>query len=152
MINYKAIKRQNPQNKGEYKWYPSIVLTNPMLLDELAEAIALNCTVTAHDIKAVLSAMQEQIIFALRQGRSVRLGDLGSFRLTISGKGEADAASVTEKSIQMLRVRYCKSTGMEAAFQLKSKGIGFHKVGDVAEPGTSVPGGSESGEGEDGGL
>ena len=67
MINYKAIKRQNPQNKGEYKWYPSIVLTNPMLLDELAEAIALNCTVTAHDIKAVLSAMQEQIIFALRQ-------------------------------------------------------------------------------------
>ena len=94
MINYKAIKRQNPQNKGEYKWYPSIVLTNPMLLDELAEAIALNCTVTAHDIKAVLSAMQEQIIFALRQGRSVRLGDLGSFRLTISGKGEADAASV----------------------------------------------------------
>ena len=81
MINYKAIQRKNPLN-DEVKWYPTIVLGNPVLLDEMTELIALNCTVTEHDIKAVLSALQEQIVLALKQGRSVRLGDLGSFRLT----------------------------------------------------------------------
>lgn len=56
MINYKAVQKRNPQTK-ELKWYPAIVLSNPVLLDELTELIALNCTVTEHDIKAVISAL-----------------------------------------------------------------------------------------------
>ena len=41
MINYKAIQRKNPLN-DEVKWYPAIVLGNPVLLDEMTELIALN--------------------------------------------------------------------------------------------------------------
>lgn len=149
MINYKSSKKKNPRN-NEVKWYPAIVLGNPMLLDELAELIALNCTVTEHDIKAVLSALQEQIILALKQGRSVRLGDLGSFRLTISGTGEDTAEAVSEKNIEALRVQFTKSATMEAAFQLKSKGISFHKVSTQNES-TSTPSGSESTGGSDDG-
>ena len=138
MINYKAIQRKKLLN-DEVKWYPAIVLGNPVLLDEMTELIALNCTVTEHDIKAVLSALQEQIVLALKQGRSVRLGDLGSFRLTMSGRGEESAEKVTEQSIESLRVQFRASGDMNDALQVKARGISFHKVKESEEQETETP-------------
>lgn len=151
MINYKAVQKRNPQTK-ELKWYPAIVLSNPVLLDELTELIALNCTVTEHDIKAVISALQEQIILALRQGRSVRLGEIGSFRLTMTGTAADTAEEVKVENITGLRVAFTKSGDLERAFQLTSKGISFHKVGAAgdSEGETSSPGYDDSG--NDGGF
>lgn len=151
MINYKAVRKRNPQTK-EIKWYPAIVLGNPVLLDELTELIALNCTVTEHDIKAVISALQEQIILALRQGRSVRLGEIGSFRLTMTGKPSDTAEKVKVENITGLNVQFTKSSDLEDAFQLTSKGISFHKVSpkkedeETTEPPSGGSGSSDDGE------
>ncbi len=49
-----------------------------MNLEQVATNISRECTVTVHDVKAVLSSLQEQIILALQDGKSVRFGDLGS--------------------------------------------------------------------------
>lgn len=134
MINYKAVQKKNPSTK-EVKYYPGIVLGNPMLLEELTENIALNCTVTEHDIKAVLSALQEQVILALKQGRSVRMGDLGSFRPTMTGTGEATPEEVDETNITGLRVQFTKSARMDAELQIKARGISFRKVSSGAAEG-----------------
>ena len=139
MINYKAIQRKNPLN-DEVKWYPAIVLGNPVLLDE------------EHDIKAVLSALQEQIVLALKQGRSVRLGDLGSFRLTMSGRGEESAEKVTEQSIESLRVQFRASGDMNDALQVKARGISFHKVKESEEQETETPSEPSDDGNEDGEL
>lgn len=85
MIYFKAVSRKNPITKAE-KWYPQLVSGAPMQLNDIVERISRTCTVTEHDVKAVVSSLQEQVIFALREGRSVRLGDLGSFRLTLAGE------------------------------------------------------------------
>lgn len=127
MIDYKAVPHRNPQTK-EVKYYPSIVLGHPMLLDELAANIARVSTVSEHDVKAVLSALQEQAIEAMKQGRSVRFGDLGSLRPTLAGKGSDTADEVTEKNITGIRVQYTKSAAINAAFQTNARGISFHKV------------------------
>ena len=82
MINFDVIQRRNPKD-GTVKFYSQVYTSEYMTLDDIAENISRECTVTVHDIKAVLSALEEQIIIALQAGRSVRFGDLGSFHVTL---------------------------------------------------------------------
>ena len=49
-----------------------------MTLDQIVELIEKRSTVTSADVKAVLDALQFEVRNALVDGKSVRLGDLGS--------------------------------------------------------------------------
>ena len=72
---YKVIERKDPRNpEGQGKYYGLIVNMSNIGIDELATRISATCTVTRHDCLAVLSALQEQIIYALKEGRRVHLG------------------------------------------------------------------------------
>lgn len=70
MMNYKVVARKNPMTK-EVKYYAQLVLATPVRLAALAEEISQQCTVTAHDVKVVLSAMEEHILRHLLNGKSV---------------------------------------------------------------------------------
>jgi predicted histone-like DNA-binding protein len=83
MIKYNLISRKNPATK-EFAFHATAVPVNPIGLDEIAEEISGKCTVTVHDIKAVVSALEEVTFKHLRNGNSVRLGNLGSFHARIS--------------------------------------------------------------------
>ena len=66
-------------------------------------------------MKAVLDALQTEVIDALESGNTVRLGDLGSFRLTIKSEGVATAAEAKKKGAQLIKranVQFTKSTTM----------------------------------------
>ena len=94
------------------------------MLDELAEEISGSCTVTKHDVKAVISVLEEKIIKALRNGQSVRLGDLGSFHALISSKAAAttDAFEKSE-NIRGLLVRFTPSSKMRHELSLKNPAV-----------------------------
>ena len=66
-------------------------------------------------MKAVLDALQYEVIEALASGSTVRLGDLGSFRLTMKSEGAATAAEAKQKGAQLIKrvnVQFTKSTTM----------------------------------------
>lgn len=63
-----------------------IITSTKVGFEQLASEITSECTVTPHDIKAVLSALESSILRHLQLGNSVKLGDLGSFRCTIRSK------------------------------------------------------------------
>ena len=86
MLKYRTVPRKNPQTK-EVKFYAQLEHVTPMTLDALAKDISDSCTLTLHDVKAVISALEEHISKALRYGKSVRLRDLGSFYPTLSSDG-----------------------------------------------------------------
>ena len=70
------------------------------------------------DVKAVLDALQYEVIDALQNGNSVRLGDLGSFRLSIKANGSATSAEAKEvgaNAIKAVNVQFTKSTVMKEA-------------------------------------
>lgn len=74
------------------------------------------------DVKAVLDALQYEVIDALESGNSVRLGDLGSFRLTIKADGMATAAEAKKqgaKLIKQVNVQFTKSTAIRDAFEVQ---------------------------------
>ena len=105
MIHYYPQKRKNIRTQT-FAYYPQIAPVRPMMLEDIAEAITEVCTVTRHDIKAVLSALQDQVIKAMQNGNSIRLGDLGSFRPTLSSKGSATSEQVTSHNIKRVHCRF----------------------------------------------
>ncbi len=137
MITYIPTVKKNPITK-QSKWYAQAAPVKPLQLEDIAEKIAATCTVTEHDIKAVLSALQEQILFCLRDGNSVRLGDVGSFRLTLSGRPCETAEEVTADTIEHLRVRFTMSSRLRSRLAQGQAGIRFVRQGEsvpeVAEP------------------
>ena len=103
MIYYNVIKRKSPKD-GTVKFYASAQNGTYMNLEQVATNISRECTVTVHDVKAVLSSLQEQIILALQDGKSVRFGDLGSFHVTVRSKG-AENKSDFKKASSLPRSR-----------------------------------------------
>lgn len=82
MINWNKIQRKNPIN-GALRWYPTIALKSTVTADDVIIGIVEKCTLTKVDVKAVLIALEEVIIEQLKNGNSVRFGNLGSFRPTL---------------------------------------------------------------------
>ena len=116
---YKVIERKDPRNpEGQGKYYGLIVNMSNIGIDELATRISATCTVTRHDCLAVLSALQEQIIYALKEGRRVHLGDIGSFRVVANGTGSATPETYDTSFMQKLHVRL---TFFPSRFSLRSR-------------------------------
>ncbi len=124
MIKYNVIPRKNPLNK-EVKYYAQMAPVNPVTLNEVAEAISNQSTVTLHDCKAVLSALQEQIALNLRNGNSVRLGDLGSFHATIKCKGSNSLDGFSTANITGLKVSFSMSSPMRYMLSKDNPAVSF---------------------------
>lgn len=122
MIYYNVIKRKSPKD-GTVKFYAMINRTSYVTLSQVAENISRECTLTVHDIKAVLSSLQEQIILQLQDGKSVRFGDLGSFRATLQSQGVANKEDFKKSNISRVMVRFVRSSAMRSAFALTNQDI-----------------------------
>ena len=133
-IPYKVIPVKQPGKQGEVKYYGRPVLQGSLSLEEIAARMALESTVTEHDVKAILSSLQQHVIDALKSGQSVRLGDLGSFHLTFTGKGTEKKEDYSVKSqLKAVRVQFTKSARMRRELSLTSGGLKFRNVATNAE-------------------
>lgn len=61
-------------------------------LDYLCTMISARSSISSADTKAVLDSLVFMIMHELKEGRIVRLGDLGSFRATFGSEGVADVS------------------------------------------------------------
>lgn len=136
MLKYKVVGRKNPQTK-EKKFYAQLLQVTPITLETLAQEISSSCTLTLHDIKAVVSALEEHIARALRNGQSVRLRDLGSFYPILISKGAETPEKFTSNMITSVKVHFCKSSKMQYAFSVNNPEITFQRqaLAEEAETG-----------------
>ena len=91
---------------GQTRYVLRNVETEPVDYENFVDTMVEESTVTRHDIKGVVSALEEFIARALVDGYSVRLGELGAFRTTVTSTGEDSADNVTADSINSLRVQF----------------------------------------------
>lgn len=91
---------------------------SPVDYEEFIDELVAESTVTRHDVKAVVSALEEFIVRALKNGYTVRLGDLGSFRATITSTGQDSAEDVSKDTITAIRVQFTEGTLVRQAFQI----------------------------------
>ena len=140
-IQVKASSRKNPQDKkAAGKYYAQVVLAPEMTQRQIIDQIADRCTVTGSDVKAVLDALMTVIKRNLANGSPIRLGDLGSFRPSVSGIGSENVDKFTASNVKKARVIYVPSTEIKEAVAMYA----FSKVGATAEGGnTEKPGGGD---------
>ncbi len=126
MLNYTIIPRKNPQSR-ETKFYAQLTPTTPVVLSVLADVISKQSTVTVHDVKAVISALEEHLVNYLLQGNSIRLGDLGSFRLTIRSGGAESEEAFDSNLIKGVSVRFTASRNMRYLLSKSNPALKFRK-------------------------
>ncbi len=99
---FKVIERGEPgvAGGGQKKFYASAVSDGEMTLEDLTRAIEKICTASGADIRAVLYAMVDVACDAMADGTTVRLGDLGSLRTSLSSEGRDTAAEVNSGVIR----------------------------------------------------
>ncbi|MDR2086206.1 MAG: hypothetical protein LBP72_03420 [Dysgonamonadaceae bacterium] len=101
-IQIKSVERGQPgvAGGGVKKFYASPVHDREISLDGLTKAIEKASTVNGADIRAVLYAMVEEAVSGLSDGRIIRLGDLGSLRITLSSEGKDSTEEVTATAVK----------------------------------------------------
>ena len=87
-INYNLVARPNPREKqGERKIYPVVKSRGSVSTETICEAIERNCTATRGDVKAVMKGFVTMMKKHLVNGASIKLEDIGYFRVGIQSKG-----------------------------------------------------------------
>ena len=111
-IKFKVIERGQPgvAGGGIKKQYASPVMDGELSLAEMTKAIEKICTVSGADIRAVLYALVDVAIDSLADGTIVRLGDLGSLRITLSSEGKEKPEDVTASAVKEVGVIFTPGT------------------------------------------
>lgn len=130
MLKYNVVSKKNPIDKS-VKFYARLIPVTPVKLADLAKDISDESTVTVHDVKAVLSALEAHIVRQLRNGCSVRLGDLGSFRPTVTSTGAESAEDFTASHIKQVNIRFNSSPKMRFELSKVNPSVIFKNEGIV---------------------
>lgn len=143
MLTYHVVRRKHFKT-GKLLYYPQLV--TPVADDHMhiIERIEKKCTLASADVKAVVDALEVEIIDSLRQGRSVRLGDLGSFRPTLRcAAGVTEATLVGVGQIKRVHVVFHPSSRIRRALSVKDHAVSFVQR-DKKKPSPAAPGGSST--------
>ena len=106
-VTYSVVPRINPREKSDPpKYYAQAQASGDVNIREMSERIQQTCTVTKADVYAVLVSMEDVIIDALKSGEIVRLGDLGTFQIGVSGKGTLTEEEYDSSLIKKARINF----------------------------------------------
>lgn len=138
MIEYKVVERENPVTRQKV-YYAQVARVRPLTLDKIAELIEKRSTVSSADIKAVLDALQFEILNALEEGFSVRLGDVGSFRATLTSRSAESAEAFLPSNIKGIRVRFTPSAKLNE--ELTPDKVSVVRMAEAPDAGADEEGG-----------
>ncbi|MCM0275912.1 HU family DNA-binding protein [Bacteroides fragilis] len=139
-VNYSVVTRTNPLKKEEpAKFYAQIQAKDEYKFEDLASAVESRCSVTSSDVKAVMDAVMKEMSSQLKDGKIVRINDLGTFRISVTSKGVDTEKAFNASKISKVRIlfRPCRE------LQSMCSSIKFSKL--------AIPGQSEGDDG-DGGI
>ncbi|HJD75292.1 MAG TPA: HU family DNA-binding protein [Bacteroides reticulotermitis] len=141
---FTSVLRRNMLEKEKPDLYYALAKRNGEVdINELAERIQRSCTVNWADVLCVLRALQTEMIESFRKGEVVRLGDLGSFFVTLRSSGTLILKDVKEGIIKGARVRF--RPGKEIKDAMKTLAYSkFKQDGDKEDPDPEGPGEGEA--------
>ena len=102
-IKFSVIQRGQPGvvGGGQKKYYASAQSSGELTLAGLTKRIEKISTVSGADIRAVVYAMVDVMKDSLSEGQIVRLGELGSLRVSIGSEGKDTEKEVNSASISV---------------------------------------------------
>ena len=90
-VNYKLVQKKNPQKKSEpAKWYATPNSAKPLAQKALTRAATENTTTAPIEMEAAMELLAAFIPQQLKQGHTVNVPGMGTFRLTFKSEGVED--------------------------------------------------------------
>lgn len=124
-VTYSVVPRKNPLKKDEpAKYYAQAQAAGELDFDELCEAITGRTTCTETDVRAAIAGMIYETRRALKAGRIVRLGDLGSLQVGLTSKGAATLKEFSMGLIKKARINFRPGKALSEI----TKVLGFSRV------------------------
>ena len=124
-VTYSVVPRKNPQEKGTPpKFYAQAQARGDVNIREMSERIQATCTVHKSDVYAVLVALEDVISEAIQNGEIVRLGDLCTLQVSLSGKGALTEEDYNTSLIKKKRINFRPGTVLANAMA----SLSFSKV------------------------
>ena len=100
-VLYSVVARKNPSNaEAPAKYYAQAKSSGSVSMRQIAKQIAEISTVSTVDTMAVLEAFLQVIPNHIANGNIIRLGEFGSFSLTLKSEGSDTAESVTAANVK----------------------------------------------------
>lgn len=91
MYKYKLIKRAHPTKPDEpKKWYATPLSEVALSVKAMTRAATENTTTAPIEMESALELFSKYAVKQLQQGHTVRLGDLGTLRITFKSEGIED--------------------------------------------------------------
>lgn len=81
-------------------YYPRVATSGVLDLEALSERISDSCSVTESDCNAVVISLVKEITRALEQGNIVRIGQLGSFQISVQSTASTTPEEVDKSKIK----------------------------------------------------
>ena len=124
VFSFTSVLRKNMLDKEKPDLYYALAKSSGEIdIDEMAERIQRSSTVNWADVVCVLRALQTEMIESFKKGEIVRLGDIGSFYVTLRSTGTLIPKDVKEGLIIGSRVRFRPGKEIKKAL----KGLEFSK-------------------------
>ena len=146
-IFYNKVNRvSNPTEKNSpRKYYPVAKSIRRIKPREVARFLARETTLNPMEAEMAIAQLREAVLFFLKQGYTVSLGDWASFRVTLNGTGADTEAECTPSRIKSVKP-HC-SFGKEFVSELQRVEFQLGASMDTQSSSTSTPGGESGGSG-----
>ena len=106
-VTYSVVPRTKPGEKNDPpKFYAQAQARGDISLREMAERIQSTCTVHKSDVYAVLVALEDVVSEAIQNGEIVRLGDLCTLQVGLSGKGSLTEEDYNDTLIKRAKINF----------------------------------------------
>ena len=116
-MKYKLIERANPQDRTKSKLYAAPVndgvITQKIISMDIVELSSLSRGDVSNVIESLIATMPKYLLM----GKSVKLGDFGSLRLSFSSDGVAEAKDFNTKMIHGVKVIFTPSSELKLALE-----------------------------------
>ena len=106
-VTYSVVPRRNPSEKNTPpKYYAQAQARGDVSIREMSERIQATCTVHKSDVYAVLVALEDVVSEAIQNGEIVRLGDLCTLQVSLTGKGALTEEEHTASLIKHAKINF----------------------------------------------
>lgn len=117
-VTYSVVPRIDPRQKNDPpKYYAQAQARGDVSIREMAERIQSTCTVTKADVYAVLVSLEDVVKEAIQNGEIVRLGDLCTLQVGLSGKGTLTEEEYEDSLIKKAKINFRPGPVLAAALE-----------------------------------
>jgi predicted histone-like DNA-binding protein len=116
-IRLRKIKRENPQDRRQSKWYLTQEKPGIVGIKDIATEIKGRSALSLGDVQSVLSNLVEVLPTFLKLGQSVRLEGFGSFRISVTSGGAAAPEELNARHVRGIKLLFLPSVDLKRSLE-----------------------------------